>query len=71
MIQVTRLNGATYFINAELIQSVEATPDTVITLINHEKVVVKESVPKIIEEFIHYQRLVHSPTIEIKNNGEV
>ncbi len=71
MIQVTRLNGVTYFINAELIQSVEATPDTVITLTNHEKVVVKESVSRIIEEFIHYQRLVHNPTFEIRNNGEV
>lgn len=71
MIQVTRFNGATYFINAELIQSVEATPDTVITLVNREKVVVKESVPQIIEEFIHYQRLVHNPNLKIENNGEV
>ncbi|PWH18074.1 MAG: flagellar protein [Anaerolineae bacterium] len=70
MIQVTRFNGATYFLNAELIQSVEATPDTVITLVNHEKVVVKESVAQIIEAFIRYQRLVHNPNLEIKHNGE-
>ncbi len=70
MIQVTRFNGAVYFINAELIQSVEATPDTVITLVNHEKVVVRESVPQIIAEFISYQRLVHNPNLEIENNGE-
>ncbi len=70
MIQVTRFNGATYFLNAELIQSVEATPDTVITLINHEKVVVKESVPQILSEFIQYQRLIHNPTLELPYNGE-
>lgn len=70
MIQVTRLNGQKYFLNAELIQSVEATPDTVITLVNHEKVVVKESVPQIIAEFIEYQRLVHHPNLEIRKNGD-
>jgi len=70
MIQVTRLNGVTYFLNAELIQSIEATPDTVITLINHEKIVVKESVPQIISEFIRYQRLIHNPTLEFPYNGE-
>jgi len=71
MIQVTRLNGEIYFLNAELIQSVEATPDTVITLVNHEKVVVKESLSQIIEEFVNYQRLVHNPNLKIlKNNGE-
>ncbi|RCK71947.1 MAG: Flagellar protein FlbD [Anaerolineae bacterium] len=70
MIQVTRFNGATYFLNAELIQSVEATPDTVITLVNHEKVVVKESVSQILSEFIQYQRLIHNPTLELPYNGE-
>lgn len=70
MIRVTRFNGETYFLNAELIQSVEATPDTVITLVNHEKVVVKESVPQIIAEFIQYQRSVHNPSLELQCNGE-
>lgn len=70
MIQVTRFNGATYFLNAEMILSVEATPDTVITLVNHEKVVVKESVPQVISEFIQYQRLIHNPVLELPYNGE-
>lgn len=70
MIRVTRFNGEIYFINAELIQSVEATPDTIITLVNHEKVVVRESLSQIIEEFINYQRLVRDPNLKIKDNGE-
>lgn len=70
MIQVTRLNGEKYFLNAELIKSVEATPDTVITLVNREKLVVKENVPQIVAEFIQYQRLVHNPNLEIKKYGE-
>ena len=40
MILVTRLNGTTFYINAELIQSVEPTPDTVIALTNNVKVIV-------------------------------
>lgn len=70
MIQVTRLSGATYFLNAEMILSVEATPDTVISLVNHDKVVVKESVPQVISEFIHYKRLIHNPALELPYNGE-
>lgn len=63
MINLTRLNGSTYFLNAELIQSVEATPDTVITLTNDIKVIVKEPASIVINSIIEYQRLVHNPEI--------
>ena len=43
MIKVTRLNGKEFVVNADLIQYLEETPDTIITLVNHEKVVVKDS----------------------------
>ena len=43
MIKVTRLNGKEYILNAELIETVEETPDTVITLTNGKKIIVKES----------------------------
>jgi len=61
MINVTRLNGKKFFINAELIQLVEATPDTVITLVNHEKYIVKESTDEVVKKIIEYKsRLYHS-----------
>jgi flagellar protein FlbD len=63
MINLTRFNGTTYYLNAELIQSVEATPDTVITLTNNVKVVVKESAAMVIKSILEYQRLVHNPGI--------
>ena len=43
MIEVTRLNGTTVLINAELIELVEETPDTVISLTTGRKLIVKES----------------------------
>ena len=43
MIDVTRLNGTTYTLNAELIETVEEVPDTVITLTTGKKIFVKES----------------------------
>lgn len=56
MIKVSRLNGKEFVVNAELIQYLEETPDTVITLLNHEKVVVKEKVDEVIRRVIEYQR---------------
>lgn len=43
MIDVTRMNGSIITINAELIETVEEMPDTVITLTNGKKIIVKES----------------------------
>jgi flagellar protein FlbD len=56
MIKVTRLNGKEFVVNAELIQYVEATPDTVITLVNHEKLVVKEPVDEVVRRTVEYGR---------------
>jgi len=56
MIKVTRLNGRPFVINAELIQFVEETPDTVVTLTNHEKVLVKESADEVIRKALEYGR---------------
>lgn len=43
MIDITRMNGSMLTINAELIETVEETPDTVITLTTGRKIIVKES----------------------------
>ncbi len=56
MIKVTRLNGKEFVVNADLIQYVEETPDTILTLVNHEKVVVKEKADEVVRRVIAYQR---------------
>ena len=61
MIRLTRLNGKEFVMNAEMIQFVETTPDTVITLLSNEKVVVREAVEEVVERVIAYGRRVRTP----------
>ncbi len=56
MIDVTRLNGKALTINAELIETVEETPDTVITLTTGKKIIVKESRQNVKNLVILYRR---------------
>ena len=48
MIELTRLNGIPLVVNSDLIQYVESSPDTTLTLINGEKIVVRESSAEVI-----------------------
>ncbi len=43
MIEITKLNGVKMLVNTSLIETVEETPDTVITLTSSKKIIVKES----------------------------
>ncbi|OOB77524.1 MAG: flagellar protein FlbD [Epulopiscium sp. Nele67-Bin001] len=56
MVKVTRLNNKTFMINAELIETIEETPDTVVTLVDGKKFIVKESIKQLVEEIIEYKR---------------
>jgi flagellar protein FlbD len=69
MIKVTRFNGSKLFVNAEMIQSVEGTPDTVITLTNKVIIVVKESPEEIVESVLAYHRAIYNP-LSILKTGE-
>jgi flagellar protein FlbD len=69
MILVTRLNNKSFYINPEMIRTVEATPDTVITFQDETIIVIKEPATEIVRRFIEYQRLVKNPQIEIKDGA--
>ncbi|EOT26036.1 flagellar FlbD family protein [Lachnospiraceae bacterium KK002] len=56
MIEVTKLNGSTILINAELIESVEETPDTVLSFVTGKKLIVKESRQEVKNLVILYKR---------------
>ena len=56
MIMVTRLNGTEFVLNAELIKTVETTPDTIITLSNGDRLMVRESMRDVLERAIDYGR---------------
>ena len=57
MIELTRLNGNPLYVNCDLIKWAEAAPDTLITLINGEKIVVRESCEQLVER-VHKHRLL-------------
>ncbi|MHC4447451.1 MAG: flagellar FlbD family protein [Planctomycetota bacterium] len=56
MITVTRLNGKPLVVNAELIRTVEENPDTTITLVNGDHLIVQEPMQQIVEKAIDYGR---------------
>ena len=56
MIRVTRLNKRPFVMNCELIKFIEETPDTVITLLTNEKIVVSESTEEIVGRVVEYSR---------------
>ncbi|MDO5383011.1 MAG: flagellar FlbD family protein [Eubacteriales bacterium] len=64
MIDVTRLNDKHFVINAELIESVEETPDTVITLTTGRKILVKEKTDEIIGKVYEYRRKISADFFE-------
>ncbi|MFW5984677.1 MAG: flagellar FlbD family protein [Halanaerobiaceae bacterium] len=59
MIEVKRMDGETIVINAELIETVRATPDTVITLTNDKTILVQNGVEEIVAKVINYRQKVH------------
>jgi flagellar protein FlbD len=58
MIQLTRLNNSSLIVNSDLIKFVEQSPDTVITLLNGEKMIVRESVEQVMERIVQFRRAV-------------
>jgi flagellar protein FlbD len=64
MIKVTRLNNNPMVLNAELIKTVEQTPDMLITLINGERVMVKESLDDIVRKAVDYGRQIRSFAVQ-------
>lgn len=56
MIQLSRLNGQPFLLNAELIRYVEEVPDTLITLTTGDRLFVRESMEEVLRRVIAYQQ---------------
>jgi len=56
VIELTRLNGSVFVLNADLIETIEATPDTVISLVTGKKYVVREKVGEVIDRIVEFRR---------------
>ncbi len=58
MIELTRLNGHSLLVNSDLIKHIEAIPDTTLTLVTGEKLVVLESCAEVLHRTLHYRSRV-------------
>ncbi|BAL92865.1 putative flagellar FlbD family protein [Actinoplanes missouriensis 431] len=55
MILVTRINGSVFALNPDLVERVDCTPDTVVTLVDGTKYIISESVPEFVDSVRHYR----------------
>ena len=65
MITLTRLNRSQLVVNADLIEFVEATPDTVVTLVTARKLLVRESVEEVVARIIEFRKKVGISVLHI------
>ncbi|MCI2240604.1 flagellar FlbD family protein [Paenibacillus sp. TRM 82003] len=69
MILVTRLNGSVFAVNPDLIQRVDATPDTVITLVDGAKFVVTEPLTEVVERVMAFRARVVATAHALEETG--
>lgn len=69
MIQVTRLNSIPFLMNSDLIELIEETPDTIVTLTTGKKFLVEESGAQILEKIIAFRRTCFREVL-VKYEGE-
>jgi len=55
MIKVTKINGQEFFLNSDLIEFLESTPDTIISLTTGKKVIVRETAVDVIKKIINFR----------------
>jgi flagellar protein FlbD len=58
MIRLTRLNNSPLIVNSDLVKFVEQSPDTVITLVNGEKLLVREKADEVLNRIVEFRRAV-------------
>ncbi|MBV8074333.1 MAG: flagellar FlbD family protein [Candidatus Eremiobacteraeota bacterium] len=59
MIPLRRLNNQPIVVNCDMIESIEATPDSVVTLISGNKLIVRDSLEEIRQRVIEFKREIH------------
>ena len=59
MIKLTRLDGEVFVLNADLIQFVEARPDTFVSLTTGQRIVVAETMDEVLRRAVAYQQAKH------------
>jgi flagellar protein FlbD len=63
MIKMTRIDKSEFTANADMIEFVEATPDTIVTLISGKKIVVVEPVEIVVHRIVEYKKACNMPLV--------
>jgi len=71
MIKLTKINNSLIVVNADLVEYVEALPDTIVTLTTGQKIIIKDSVDDVIRKVIEYKRVVNEITEPKDNNMDL
>jgi len=58
MVEVTRLDGKTYYVNPHQIEYIERNPDTTLTMLSGKKLVVREDYQTVFDRIVTYRRLI-------------
>jgi len=64
VIQVTRLNSRTVVVNSDLIEQIESTPDTVLTLTTGRSLIVCETVDEVVERIRNFRAGIACASVE-------
>jgi flagellar protein FlbD len=70
LIEVTKLNKARLVVNADLIEFVEQTPDTMITLTTGRKIMVRESIAEVLERVHEYRGRMRAYPVPVAGGGD-
>ena len=63
VISLRRLNNQPIMVNADLIESLESTPDTVVTLVSGNKLIVRDTMDEIRDRIVEYKRKIFGQTV--------
>ncbi|MBI4890486.1 MAG: flagellar FlbD family protein [Acidobacteria bacterium] len=69
MIRLTRINHTSFYLNSDLIEFVEATPDTVISLVHGGKVMTLESAEEVVERIVEFRKRILPAPASIRITG--
>jgi flagellar protein FlbD len=68
LIFVTHLDGKKFVINADIIEIIEETPDTMVTTTTGKKITVKEKLDEVVQKVLAYKKETFLPVIKKQEN---
>ncbi len=71
MVKVTKLNGSELVVNADLIEFIESTPDTLISLTTGRKIMVLEDLDTVVQRTLEYRGKTRSYPVPVGGSGSV